>query len=56
MSDIQDLIEDYAAGVEYTAHVAKFLQLERWTGDDLSCCSGCSRNGDRPELFCPREA
>lgn len=34
MTDIQRLIDGCATEVEYTAHAAKFLQLERWTGDD----------------------
>jgi hypothetical protein len=34
MPNLQENIDDYAAEVEYTAHVAKFLQLDRWTGDD----------------------
>lgn len=34
MPDLQEFIDKYAAEVEYTAHAAKFLQLERWTGDD----------------------
>jgi len=34
MPTLQEGIDDYAAGVEYTAHAAKFLQLDRWTGDD----------------------
>lgn len=34
MPYLQEHIDDYAAEVEYTAHAAKFLQLDRWTGDD----------------------
>ena len=34
MPDLQECIEEYAAEVEYTAQAAKFLQLDRWTGDD----------------------
>jgi hypothetical protein len=34
MSGVQECIEDYAAGVEYASHARKFLQLDRWTGDD----------------------
>lgn len=34
MSDFQKVIDDFAEDVEYTAHAAKFLQLNRWTGDD----------------------
>lgn len=34
MSDIHELIDDYATGVAHDAHAAKFLQLDRWTGDD----------------------
>lgn len=34
MLDIQDRVDEYAAEVEYTAHAEKFLQLNRWTGDD----------------------
>jgi hypothetical protein len=34
MRDLQDCIEDYAADSEYTTHAVKFLQLDRWTGDD----------------------
>jgi hypothetical protein len=34
MSDIQHRIDEYAAEVDYTAHAERFLQLDRWTGDD----------------------
>lgn len=34
MPDIQELVDDYAAEVEYSAHAEKFLQFDRWTGDD----------------------
>ncbi|MFC7325659.1 hypothetical protein ACFQMF_13850 [Halorubrum rutilum] len=34
MPDLQECIDEYAAEVEYTAHATKFLQLDRWTGDN----------------------
>lgn len=34
MPDIQELIDEYAEGVDYSSHAAKFLELTRWTGDD----------------------
>lgn len=34
MSNFQETIDEYAAEVEYTAQAEKFLNLERWTGDD----------------------
>jgi hypothetical protein len=32
MPTLQERIDDFAAEVEYTAHAAKFLHLDRWTG------------------------
>lgn len=34
MTDIQEYVDEYAADVDYTAHAKKFLELDRWTGDD----------------------
>ncbi len=34
MPILQERIDGYAKEVEYTAHAAKFLQLDRWTGDN----------------------
>lgn len=34
MPDLQECLDKYAADSDYTAHAAKFLQLDRWTGDD----------------------
>ncbi|MFW5950241.1 MAG: hypothetical protein ACOCR6_02700 [archaeon] len=34
MSDPQDQIDEYAAEVDYAAHAKKFLELDRWTGND----------------------
>lgn len=34
MADIQDRIDEYAANIAYTSHAEKFLQLDRWTGDN----------------------
>jgi hypothetical protein len=34
MPNLQECIDDYATEVEYTVHAAKFLQLDRWTGDN----------------------
>lgn len=34
MPGVQECIEDYAAGVAYASQARKFLQLNRWTGDD----------------------
>lgn len=34
MQNLQKCIEDYAADVEYTEHAEKFLELNRWTGDN----------------------
>ena len=34
MPDLQECLDTYAADSDYTAHAGKFLQLDRWTGDD----------------------
>lgn len=34
MTPIQEHIDEYAADVDYTAHAEKFLELQRWTGND----------------------
>lgn len=34
MSDLQDRVNEFAAEVDYTAHAEKFLELDRWTGDN----------------------
>lgn len=34
MPDIQDLVDEYAEGIDYSSHAEKFLELDRWTGDD----------------------
>jgi hypothetical protein len=34
MPNLQKCIDGYAEEVEYRSHATKFLQLDRWTGDD----------------------
>lgn len=34
MTHLQECLDKYAADSDYTAHAGKFLQLDRWTGDD----------------------
>lgn len=34
MTHIQDLIDEYAVEIDYTEQATKFLNLNRWTGDD----------------------
>lgn len=34
MTSIRDRVDEYAVEVDYTAHAEKFLELDRWTGDD----------------------
>lgn len=34
MADVGTRVDEYASDVEYTAHAEKFLQLDRWTGND----------------------
>lgn len=34
MTDLRNLIDEFARGSDYKEHAEKFLNLERWTGDD----------------------
>lgn len=34
MTNLQDLVDEFARGSDYTQNAEKFLNLERWTGDN----------------------